>query len=398
MGQPGLTGTGTLATHHEILVRSMVELTNTVDLWKFITETISFCATALHCEAVSLFLFDEAIAELRLAFRMENGFPIDLLQSPQLCELLRPFPADQLEIWKEISQRKRPCWQRITCHSGGPQPRLLSLFRSLETSVLGIPLVLHGKMIGVIWFSFAENEEPGKAQPDLINDLAGQIALAIQFLRINTLGNDLKSVRQDMVALKQVHEQLAQYLATISLYLAAADSQVTKQPAIVTDALRKAQELCQHGLRLARDADPASRFGRGDWENLSAALRAITHDAEEDLGSDIGFMEFGRPCEFVPSDVTKALAGIAREAIGNGIRHGRASRIVVTLGWQVEKLLVHIADNGVGFDSTKSDHADAGYGISGMRDQAHRIGGQVEVKSAPGQGTEIHCIVPIMNL
>jgi signal transduction histidine kinase len=50
-----------------------------------------------------------------------------------------------------------------------------------------------------------------------------------------------------------------------------------------------------------------------------------------------------------------------------------------------------VADDGSGFDPGA---ANAGYGLSGMRDRVRQVGGTVEVTSSPGGGTEVSAEVP----
>jgi signal transduction histidine kinase len=51
---------------------------------------------------------------------------------------------------------------------------------------------------------------------------------------------------------------------------------------------------------------------------------------------------------------------------------------------------VHVEDDGVGFDPA----AAAGVGLAGLRDRAEEVGGEVDVASAPGQGTRVTVRVP----
>jgi nitrate/nitrite-specific signal transduction histidine kinase len=379
--------------------RSVAELATSGELWQFVTQTISAAATVLKSSRASLFLFDEESGQLRLALVVENGSALDLFGDLRWQELLSPFPAEQLELWKQISRGPKPSWQALGEHGHAWRPWLKpGADRSEKEMVLGMPLSVVSQLIGLCCFTFEAGSNLENEQLALAGTLSGQAALAIQFLKLSDQGIQLQKMRQDLVTIKKNHEQLAQCLATISLYLAAAETQVTKRPSIAAHAVLKAQELSQQGMKLARDTNVALGPEWRVSENLSDILRAIIRESEEDSLVAIQFLEYGRPFTSVPWEVIKTLAEIVREALDNGVKHGRADRIVITLSWCVEKLSLHISDNGRGFDLRQVEQADEGYGISGMRDRVDRIRGQLEVNSVPNRGTELHCIIPIVNL
>jgi two-component system sensor histidine kinase NreB len=51
-----------------------------------------------------------------------------------------------------------------------------------------------------------------------------------------------------------------------------------------------------------------------------------------------------------------------------------------------------VADDGVGFDSSSTGF---GTGLQGMADRLDALGGRIEVRSAPGEGTTVAGRVPL---
>ncbi|HEY0934188.1 MAG TPA: ATP-binding protein, partial [Trebonia sp.] len=88
-------------------------------------------------------------------------------------------------------------------------------------------------------------------------------------------------------------------------------------------------------------------------------------------------------------DAELAAYYVIAEAITNAIKHAQAARIAVrgekSGGW----LRVTVRDNGKGGAS-----ADAGTGLRGILDRIGGIGGEAELHSPPGQGTEIRVRIP----
>jgi signal transduction histidine kinase len=92
-----------------------------------------------------------------------------------------------------------------------------------------------------------------------------------------------------------------------------------------------------------------------------------------------------------PEHAIEALQ-IAREAVSNALRHGRARTITLRLARDERALTLLVEDNGAGFDSTR---AAAGHGLGNMRARAARLGATLAITSTPGQGTRVLATLPL---
>ncbi|HPZ51230.1 MAG TPA: hypothetical protein PLA44_15360, partial [Propionibacteriaceae bacterium] len=83
---------------------------------------------------------------------------------------------------------------------------------------------------------------------------------------------------------------------------------------------------------------------------------------------------------------------IAQEAVTNVERHAKASKVVVT--WQSDgaRALLLVADDGIGFPSSRAGRLDS-YGIVGMRERAASIGATLDIAGTPDVGTTVRCEV-----
>jgi len=86
-------------------------------------------------------------------------------------------------------------------------------------------------------------------------------------------------------------------------------------------------------------------------------------------------------------DTVYELYQIAREALSNVRKHARATRVEVCLRAQEEQVLFLIRDNGRGFLPNRAFNQQ--HGLANMRSRAESLGGEFEIRSAPGHGTEI---------
>lgn len=88
---------------------------------------------------------------------------------------------------------------------------------------------------------------------------------------------------------------------------------------------------------------------------------------------------------------------IYQQAINNVIRHSEATEVYIRFGWDEDTITLEVQDNGKGFEVPKSwvelvrqDH----FGLVGLAERVESIRGELEIVSAPGEGTLVRTIVP----
>ena len=112
--------------------------------------------------------------------------------------------------------------------------------------------------------------------------------------------------------------------------------------------------------------------------------------------------ETGIPCHVALSDgytdldplSTVEVLRVVQEALTNVKKHSEASQVELNFESRHHAVKMIIKDNGKGFNAVTSDRH---HGISVMKERVQSIGGQFEIKSAPGEGTEILVTIPTTN-
>ncbi len=87
------------------------------------------------------------------------------------------------------------------------------------------------------------------------------------------------------------------------------------------------------------------------------------------------------------------LANVAREALSNSLRHAAAKRIEIHLNSEPEAVALTVTDDGAGFDPKAPPRT--GLGLGGMKARAQELRGTIEIRSAPGEGTQVTVRVPV---
>jgi signal transduction histidine kinase len=190
---------------------------------------------------------------------------------------------------------------------------------------------------------------------------------------------------------RELHDSVTQSLYGISLYAAAADralSEGEREP--VASNLHEIQETTHEALGEMRLLLFELRPPLLQEQGLAAALRARlqTVEARSGLISDFDCEDEQR----LPADVEQELYRLAQEALNNVLKHAHAGRVSVRLAVANGRTTMEVADDGVGFDP--SLQGTGGFGLSGMRERAERLGGTVRIESSPGTGTRVLAEVP----
>jgi PAS domain S-box-containing protein len=101
--------------------------------------------------------------------------------------------------------------------------------------------------------------------------------------------------------------------------------------------------------------------------------------------------------ERLPPDLETACFRVVQEAVTNAARHGRAQQVSVMLCREDGWLELAVRDDGAGFDVTAARERAArgdSLGLLGMQERVRLAGGTIDIRSAPGQGTEIRITLP----
>lgn len=165
--------------------------------------------------------------------------------------------------------------------------------------------------------------------------------------------------------------------------------------------IQKQSDRPQEVARLARGQERELRkwlFGGGETTHagLAEALRTISGEVEDQFGVAIapvtvGDLAFERGH---PQPEIVAVVGAAREALVNAAKHSGESKVDLYSEVEVDRVSVFVRDRGCGFDPEAV--ADDRQGLSrSIRGRIERRGGRVQVRSAPGKGTEVRIVMPL---
>jgi signal transduction histidine kinase len=184
----------------------------------------------------------------------------------------------------------------------------------------------------------------------------------------------------------EIHDGISQRVVSLSFHLSAAADAVSTKPDVAAHEIAEAQSLAEAALDETRFAIAGLHPPVLDDLGLAASL--------ESLAASIPQLEVHaetRPCD-LPPHVATSVYRIAQEALQNVVKHAGATKARLRLLTHGDTITLEVEDDGKGF--VQKTHNQAGYGLPGMRERAELLGGTLEVKSYPAQGTLLRLRFP----
>jgi signal transduction histidine kinase/ABC-type sugar transport system substrate-binding protein len=189
----------------------------------------------------------------------------------------------------------------------------------------------------------------------------------------------------------EMHDTLAQSFTGIAYQLHAARAEKNGGAAV--------EVHIEHALNMVkmshREASRTIASLRPQQRDAPGILQALKQSAERMSASGALTVETALTggSTRLPLEVTEALFRIGQEAISNAIQHGACHLLRVELFVSRRLARLSVTDDGVGFDP---DAPRSGLGVTGMTRRAEGVNARLNVQSAPGQGTVVGVVCPLV--
>lgn len=190
---------------------------------------------------------------------------------------------------------------------------------------------------------------------------------------------------------RELHDDTAQRLVALMLRvrLLGREQDADVRQTILDEFRAELLAAAEGVKRMARGLRPPELEEIG----LEAAILAHVRGLREGAGFEV-HAEVDSVNHLLDDDAKLALYRVVQEALSNVLRHAGTGKARVQVG--VSDGMVHavVEDDGSGFSLAETGKGGGGLGLTGMRERAMMIGGQVDIESIPGRGTVVRLTVP----
>jgi signal transduction histidine kinase len=316
---------------------------------------------------------------------------------PQMAHIVAEGTgAERVVVWLRVGDQLRPeAWSGSVDAGLRPvdaRPVSGRALPSLPGAEMSVPVLHQAELLGAISIMMPKDEPLRPAGQQLVADVASQAGLV---LANAGLIEDLRASRQRLVTAqdearrrleRNIHDGAQQDLVALGIKLNLAEVTVAGDPAQagpVFGELKADTAGALENLRdLARGIYPPLLADLG----LAAALSAQASKSAVPVTVEVdGVGRFGQ-------DIEAAVYFCCLEALQNTAKYASASLARICLQAQDGTLRFTVSDDGTGYDAR---HTPMGSGLRNMADRLAALGGRLEVRSAPGQGTTITGHLPV---
>jgi signal transduction histidine kinase len=303
-----------------------------------------------------------------------------------------------------------------------------SLQREKIKSLVHVPLMTKGWALGSMCIGTHNTAHFSDEEQKLLNAIGNQIAIAVENASLYADVQRKERVRGELFRkalaaqederkriARELHDEVSQSLTAL-LYDAEAGLEL-EDLSKIKKRLQSICDLTQHTLdnihKLMFDLRPSML----DQLGLIPALRWLAETRLGPKGVRVNIITNANPDVLLSQndpkrlspEIETALYRVVQEAINNIARHAAARNVEIGIVLHDGTVAVSIADDGIGFDLTElslesikslesgdlnASENTRGLGLLGMQERIELLGGELEIDSVRGIGTQIHISVP----
>jgi signal transduction histidine kinase len=321
--------------------------------------------------------------------RMTAALVLQTLDHPDAADLSQKdppmrwmFDEIQLRRWNVsesrlpagslVLNRELPAWRRYFWPVVGA-----SLLVAAQGAIIGT-LLVQRRTRRRVEAALRLSEEKARASYDEVRDLAGRL--------ISAREGERTRIARDL------HDDVGQRVASLSIALSRIQRQLPDAP---TSARQSLSDLEQQTTQLSADLRHLSHeLHPGALEHLGLleALRERCDDFSQESGLSVQF-DVAETWRDVSDSLALCLYRVAQEALRNVATHAKAQRVTISLEQLNGHVMMHVTDDGCGFDTAASSRR-LGLGLVSLNERVHMLGGTLEVTAARGAGTRIAVTLP----
>lgn len=252
------------------------------------------------------------------------------------------------------------------------------------------PIIVDGKVMALFNVGYTRPNALNEDNIRLFTALVQRASLSIANMELFEQTKDLAVMEERNRLARDLHDSAKQKAFAALAQLGTANGLWNVKADGIQSHLKEAEtlvyEVIQELTFLIQEIYPIALQEKG----LPTTLREYVFEWENRNDAEVNLTI--RDERVLPLDTEQAIYRVIQEALANISRHSRSKRVDVSLVYNLDSLQVNISDDGCGFDMNQKAK---GLGFRSMRDRINSVRGNIQIQSAPGQGTRLIVQLPI---
>lgn len=345
------------------------------ELIDFVTR---FPGAFLPVDRVSLFLYEHQAAELKFVAEWRAAGTTSPLER-----------SDALPLCQECLTGKPLC---VAPQDTGAKTALPAL-RAQEHC---LRLAYGNVIVGVLKLHCRPAKSLTARQTAFMNSIASEIAIAlalsIAYPRQMTQVRVEAQMDERRRLTYELHNSLAQQIGFAHLSL---DRLIGEESLSEPEAVRQELERIRQatGAAFGHVRNHLAILRSWEMADLRQAIDSYAEFIGRQAQVEINLEEDGES-RSLPAQLCNQIFSLVQEVLNNVAKHAQAHQAQIMLHWSRESLEICVVDNGVGFEPSTA-LSNGHYGLLMLREQAADLHGDVQIDSAPGQGTRVKLHIPL---
>jgi signal transduction histidine kinase len=347
-----------------------------LELQDILDHLLEITLHSMNSELGSIHFYDEKGKELYLA--VQKNLPQQVLSGWENISL-------QEDFWRDLLHTANPLIITDVGSRGDAPFPIQQMGTRGKQAFIGAPIRAKGQVLGLLSMFGESIQDYTIEDITLFMTIADQIGSSVERARLMKQAELAAVVQERQRLARELHDSVTQLLYGQVLF-SGAGLKVLKQGnlQLTEQHLSRIDQAAQQALKEMRLLLYELRPSDTLEEGLVGALERRLEAVEKRTGINVQLTVKGDLELDVSTEM--ALYRIAEEALNNTLKHACATSVKVMIAGSDGRVLLEIEDNGKGF------------GLVNMRERAMALGGELEILTAPNQGTKVTLSIEVSEV
>ena len=357
-------------------------LTSSLELDEILNKTLGQVMNYMNVEAGEIFLLEEDKTTLRMvlhrgqaaeAFWTRNRFKIGDGYIGIVAQTRKPLVsfdlANDMRFLRDAVVQAG--FRQIAC----------------------IPLLSGDNLMGVLSVAARGKEPIDDRSVQMMAAVGNWAGLAIENARLHANARRLAVLEErDRIGM-DLHDGIIQSIYGVGLSLESALHSVNEDPNDAKQRVQRAIDGLNQAIRDLRSYILDLRPRQLGNDGLMSGIKRLITEYKANTFAEVHLTEPDSELKDLSQSHALTLFHICQEALANAAKHAKAKKVQIAVWATDERVLMEVYDDGKGFDM-ESMNTNIGHGLANMQTRARSAGGDVDISSAPNDGTTILVWVP----